>query len=154
MAIDRALSEGPVQASDFMGSEEIEIQIENPDAVSIETEDGGVLIDFDPEGGLGEEVEFGANLSEHMEDTDLETVSSDLIGDYLGDRSSRKDWEESYIKGLSQLGLKIEDRTAPWEGACGVTHPILSEAVVRFQSQAISEIFPRVVPSAPRLLGS
>lgn len=153
MAIDRALSEGPVQASDFMGSEEIEIQIENPDAVSIETEDGGVLIDFDPEGGPGEEVEFGANLAEHMEDSDLETVSSDLIGDYLGDRSSRKDWEESYIKGLSQLGLKIEDRTSPWEGACGVTHPILSEAVVRFQSQAISEIFPSGGPVRTKIVG-
>ena len=153
MAIERALSEGPIHASDLMPPEEIEIEIENPDSVSVEMEDGGVLIDFDPEKFLGEDVEFGANLAEHMEDSDLDELSSHLVGDYKGDRSSRKDWEESYVKGLSQLGLKIEERTAPWEGACGVTHPILSEAVVRFQSQAISEIFPSGGPVRTKIVG-
>ena len=153
MAIERALSEGPIHASDLMPPEEIEIEIENPDSVSVEMEDGGVLIDFDPEKFLGEDVEFGANLAEHMEDSDLDELSSNLVGDYKGDRSSRKDWEESYVKGLSQLGLKIEERTAPWEGACGVTHPILSEAVVRFQSQAISEIFPSGGPVRTKIVG-
>jgi hypothetical protein len=77
----------------------------------------------------------------------------ELVSSYNADRSSRKDWEETYIKGLDQLGLKIENRTSPWDGACGVTHPILSEAVVRFQSQAIGEIFPQGGPVRTKIVG-
>jgi len=132
--------------------EDIEIEVVNPESVSIATEDGGVLIDFDPN-ALEEDVEFGANLAEHMEDDVLQRLASTLTGDYEGDRSSRKDWEETYTKGLKQLGLKIEERTSPWEGACGVTHPILSEAVVRFQSQAIGEIFPAGGPVRTKIVG-
>jgi hypothetical protein len=129
MAIDRALEDGPMSSSDFEEGE-VEVQVVNPEAVSIETEDGGMVIDFNPEAESMCE-EFGDNLSEYMEDDALSRVSAELVGAYLSDKGSRKDWEETYIKGLKQLGLKIEERTSPWEGACGVTHPILSEAVVR-----------------------
>jgi len=137
----------------------IEIEVvdapsEEPVSIS-ETDDGGVVIDFFPgEGDDGDPVDFGGNLAESMEDDELSKLSSDLMGLYQADRSSRKDWEESYIKGLNQLGLKIEERTAPWDGACGVTHPILSEAVVRFQSQAISEIFPASGPVETKIVGA
>ena len=134
-----------------MSPEEVEIEILNPEAVSIETEDGGMTIDFRPE---TEQVEdFGANLSEFMEEDVLSGLCSELVGHYLSDKTSRRDWEESYIKGLNQLGLKVEERTSPWDGACGVTHPILSEAVVRFQSQAIGEIFPPGGPVRTKIVG-
>ena len=145
------MTEAPMGASDI--EEEIEIEIINPEAVSMDTPDGGMVIDFT--GGQEAEgnVPFDANLAEHMEEGDIEKLSSDLMAAYSSDRSSRKDWEETYIKGLNQLGLKIEERTSPWEGACGVTHPILAEAVVRFQSQAISEIFPSGGPVRTKIIG-
>lgn len=154
MAIDRALTEAPMSSSDFMESPEeaVEIEILNPEAVSIETEDGGMLIDFEPDPGEARE-EFNSNLADFMEDSALGRLSAELVGAYLSDKSSRHDWEETYIKGLKQLGLKIEERTTPWEGACGVTHPILSEAVVRFQSQAIGEIFPASGPVSTKIVG-
>ena len=155
MAIDRALSESPISSSTFMREpeeEELTIEIENPDAVVIETEDGGVIIDFNPDSDECAE-EFGSNLAEFMDDSALSSLASELSGAYLSDKTSRHDWEETYIKGLKQLGLKIEERTTPWEGACGVTHPILTEAVVRFQSQAIGEIFPASGPVATKIVG-
>ena len=155
MAIDRALSERPLGSSDFLPKQEsIEIDIVNPESVSIETEDGGMLIDFDPDKNSEGGDDFGSNIAESMEDEALSRLSSELIGSYLSDKSSRHDWEETYIKGLKQLGLKIEERTSPWEGACGVTHPILSEAVVRFQSQAIGEIFPASGPVSTKIVGA
>tara|TARA_B100000586_G_scaffold270186_1_gene252460 strand:+ start:2083 stop:4617 length:2535 start_codon:yes stop_codon:yes gene_type:complete len=151
LAIEQALTERPLSARDVMSPEEVEIEILNPEAVSIETEDGGMTIDFRPE---TEQVEdFGANLSEFMEEDVLSGLCSELVGHYLSDKTSRRDWEESYIKGLNQLGLKVEERTSPWDGACGVTHPILSEAVVRFQSQAIGEIFPPGGPVRTKIVG-
>ena len=151
MSIERSLEEGPVQPFDFIEEESIEVEEVAPEVV--ETEDGGVLIDF----GGGEvdpsSISFDANLAEHMEDDALGRLSSKVNSLYLADRSSRKEWEETYVKGLNQLGLKIEDRTTPWDGACGVTHPILSEAVVRFQSQAIGEIFPSAGPVRTKIVG-
>ena len=133
--------------------EEMAVEVVNPEAVSIETEDGGVLIDFDPEASIAEGADFYSNLSEIIEDDVLGRLASELNGHYLSDKNSRKDWEESYVKGLDQLGMKIESRTSPWEGACGVTHPILSEAVVRFQSQSIVEIFPAGGPVKTKIIG-
>ena len=158
MAIERALtgarsSQGVLTPAELGEEEEIEIEILEPEAISIETEDGGMLVDFRSESEIHEEDCFDANLAEFMEDSELSSLASDLVGSYLSDKTSRKDWEDSYVKGLSQLGLKIEDRSEPWEGACGVTHPILSEAVVRFQSQAIGEIFPASGPVQTKLVG-
>ena len=155
MAIEKALSEMPVSIEDLLppSMDEGLPMDEEGEAIVIETEDGGVLIDFDPDAQMMAEVDFGANLAEVMEDSDLGALASELVGQYRGDKNSRKDWEESYVKGLDQLGMKIDDRTSPWEGACGVTHPILSEAVVRFQSQAIGEIFPAAGPVKTRIVG-
>jgi len=158
LAIEKSLSEMPVTLSDLLPPEaepEVEFVIEeDSDLVGeIEDDEGGILIDFDPDASAMEEVEFGENLAEHMEDDELGKISSELVSQYNSDKESRKDWEESYVKGLDQLGMKIDDRTSPWEGACGVTHPILSEAVVRFQSQAIGEIFPSGGPVKTRIVG-
>ena len=140
MAIDKALYGSPFPA----GGEEVQIEIANPDSVSIETEDseGGVIIDFDPDmGGLGGEG-HDDNLAEVLSEKELNIISLDLIGLYTSDKESRSDWERAYIDGLDLLGLKHEDRTVPWDGACGVFHPLLTESVIKFQSQAIQEIFP------------
>ena len=132
--------------------EELEISILNPEAVGVETEDGGMLIDFtDSEDEF--EDEFNANLAETIDESELDGLGSELVSQYQGDKDSRQDWEETYRKGLDQLGLKIEDRTEPWAGACGVFHPLLTESVVRFQSQAISEIFPASGPVKTKILG-
>ncbi len=153
MAIEKALSEMPVTIDELLPDFEEELVDDDAVSVVVETEDGGVLIDFDPDSSLMAHVDFGANLADHMDDSDLGSLASELVGQYRGDKNSRKDWEESYVKGLDQLGMKIDDRTSPWEGACGVTHPILSEAVVRFQSQAIGEIFPAGGPVKTRIVG-
>ena len=131
---------------------DIQIAIENPESVAIETDDGGMLIDFDPQPEMGE-VDFNSNLVDFIDNDEIDKISSDLLSAYQMDKDSRKDWEETYTKGLDQLGLKIEERTQPWSGACGVFHPMLTEAVIRFQSQAISEIFPAKGPVKTVIVG-
>ena len=132
---------------------ELTIAIENPDSLAIETEDGGMIIDFDPNAKEIGDVEFDSNLAEHIDDSILQELGSKLVGDYTGDKDSRSEWEETYTKGLDQLGLKIEERTTPWAGACGVFHPMLSEAVIRFQSQSITEMFPAAGPVRTKIVG-
>jgi hypothetical protein len=133
--------------------EDVEIEIVNPDAVSIETEDGGAIIILGPEMSQDLMPGFNANLAEHMDESDLGSIGHDLLDDFESDSRSREDWEQTYKKGLDLLGLKIEDRSSPWPGACGVFHPILSEAAVRFQSQAIMETFPAGGPVKTKIVG-
>ena len=133
--------------------QELTIAIENPDSLAIETEDGGMIIDFDPNAKEMGNIEFDSNLAEFIDDDVLQELGSKLVGDYNGDKDSRSEWEETYTKGLDQLGLKIEERTTPWSGACGVFHPMLSEAVIRFQSQSITEMFPAAGPVRTKIVG-
>ena len=133
--------------------EEVVIEIENPESVSIDTDDGGMIIDFDPNARETGNEEFDSNLAEFIDDQVLQELGSDLISAFNGDKDSRSDWEETYTKGLDQLGLKIEERTQPWAGACGVFHPMLSEAVIRFQSQSITEMFPAQGPVRTKIVG-
>jgi len=133
--------------------EEVEIEIVNPDAVSIETEDGGAIIILGPELSQDLMPGFHANLAEHMDESELGALGRELLDDFESDSRSREDWEQTYKKGLDLLGLKIEDRSSPWPGACGVFHPILSEAAVRFQSQAIMETFPAGGPVKTKIVG-
>lgn len=131
----------------------IEIDIVNPEAVSIETPDGGAIVFLGPK--LAEEIEipFSDNLAEHIDDSELAKISAELIASFDNDIRSRSDWEKTYKNGLDLLGLKIEDRSTPWAGACGVFHPILSEAAVRFQSQSIMETFPAGGPVRSKIEG-
>ena len=165
MAIDKAIAQAPSfinVPSDEINDLDIEnnrpeggveIAIANPDAVSIATEDGGVIIDFDPGGDLDESNNHDDNLADFMDEGTLQRLSSDLVGEFEGDKNSRSEWEQTYVKGLDLLGLKIDDRTTPWPGACGVHHPILTEAVVRFQSQAVMEVFPASGPVKTKIIG-
>ena len=143
----------PVEGTIEQGAEEVTVAIENPDSVAIETDDGGMIIDFDPDSSPIGMEDFNSNLADYMSDTNLNEIGAELISQFEADKDSRSEWEESYVKGLDQLGLKIEERTTPWAGACGVFHPMLSEAVVRFQSQSIAEMFPAQGPVRTKLVG-
>ena len=154
MAVDKNLEPFEVDVEDNPSESELKVEVVNPDSVSVETEDGGVVVDF--EGGLTEELvgpDHNSNLADFIEDADLEEIASELVEDFESDRSSRKEWSRSYVKGLDLLGMKIEERTQPWEGASGVFHPLLSEAIVRFQAQAMGEIFPASGPVRTKIVG-
>ena len=147
---DKALYEAPAG----MAVEEappIEIEIENPEGVSIGID--GLEIDLMPEADNGG-VDFDANLAEHMDEGELEKVGSDIMGMVEADISSRKDWVEMYVRGLEVLGMKYEERTEPWNGACGVYSTILTEAAVRFQSETIIETFPSSGPVKTEIIGA
>ena len=148
MAIDRALMGEPLEEG-----EQIEVEIVNPEQVGINTPEGGMLIDFDPDMGDMMGLGHDDNLAEAMDDRDLDSLASELVGSFRSDKESRADWERSYVKGLDLLGLKHEDRTTPWDGACGVFHPLLTESVIRFQSQSIQEIFPASGPVKTKVVG-
>ena len=151
MAIDKPLGED--QAAPKPNGATPTISIVNPESVAVETEDGGVVIDFDPSDGIMGMDDHGANLADMIDDKDLRSIASELISAYESDRDSRGDWEETYIKGLDLLGLKNEDRTQPWDGACGVFHPLLTEAVIKFQAQSVQEIFPASGPVKTSVVG-
>ena len=125
--------------------EEIEIQI---------SEDGGALVDFDPEETRGGEEEFSSNLAEFLDDGELGGLSNELMAEFEANRSSRGDWEETYSNGLSLLGLKYEERSDPFRGATGVTHPLLAEAATQFQAQAFNELLPPSGPVRTVVMGS
>jgi len=153
MAIER-MTATPIEGTiEQEPEEELSIAIENPESVSIKTEDGGMIIDFDPNAKELDESNFDSNLADVLDENDLDNLGKDLIESYTGDKESRADWEQTYTQGLDQLGLKFEDRTTPWAGACGVFHPMMSEAVIRFQSQAISEMFPAQGPVRTKIVG-
>jgi hypothetical protein len=158
MAVDKSLNDLFAEDEFDMGPEGLLVVEEEgavpEDSLVTELEDGGVEIDFDPMADLGSiETEFDSNLAEAIDDAELRTIAIDLVGKFDSDKSSRSDWEQTYEQGLDQLGLEIEDRTTPWAGACGVFHPMLSEAVVRFQSQTIQEIMPAKGPVKTHIWG-
>jgi len=153
MAIEKQMepSDLDIEGTD---AQEIEVEIVNPDAVSIGTDDGGMIIDF--EGSFTEELigpEHDANLAEFIDENILQSMASELVEDFDSDRESRRDWARAYVKGLDLLGMKIEDRSQPWQGASGVFHPVLTEAVVRFQAQAMGELFPASGPVRTKIMG-
>jgi len=152
MDIDKALNQAPLGLSpeDMMGQEpDLEIEIEDPEEVTIRT--GGMEIEIDPD--AEEEDEFNENLAEDMDEGVLTELAGDLLGEFEDDISSRKDWIQTYVDGLELLGMKVEDRTEPWPGACGVYHPLLSEALVKFQAETMMETFPAAGPVRTEIVG-
>jgi hypothetical protein len=159
MAIDKSLNQAPLGLDGTLSGgalpgvnlpddyapevEEIEIEIEDPDAEEIE----------DEEEEDEEEDDFANNLAEEMDDDVLSKLASDLMSDFEDDVTSRKDWIQTYVDGLELLGMKVEDRTEPWPGACGVYHPMLSEALVKFQAETMMETFPAQGPVRTEIIG-
>ena len=139
MAIDKALYEAPQGIAAIGIEPDIQIELISPEDIEVD-------IDV-------EEDDFSANLAEELSESVLTTLAGDLVADFEGDIASRKDWIQTYVDGLELLGLKIEERAEPWEGACGVYHPILAEAVVKFQSETIMETFPASGPVRTQIIG-
>ncbi len=148
--VDKALYQAPVGLDDTE-EPELEIEIENPEMVTLE--DGSVEITIEPENDEGAEGSFDENLAEVLEDNVLSSLSSDLLAHFDTDVNSRKEWVDTYVKGLELIGLKYEERSEPWEGACGVYHPLLNEAAIKFQSEAIMETFPASGPVKTQIVG-
>ena len=148
---DKSLNQAPLGLESLLGGEEpdIEIEIDDPEALHIAM--GGLEIDFDPRKETDEE--FDENLAELLTESELSTIASDLLSDFDDDVGSRKDWIETYTDGLELLGMKIEERTEPWDGACGVHHPLLSEALVKFQAETMMATFPSAGPVKTRIIG-
>jgi len=153
MAVDKGLYQAPIgieeEIEEVMGEPDLEIEIEDPEAVRVSI--GGKEILALEEGE--DEYDFYGNLAEEMEESELESLGFELLDDIRRDKDSRKDWENTYKEGLTLLGLKYEERTEPWEGACGVFHPMITEAVVRFQSETIMETFPAQGPVKTKIIG-
>jgi hypothetical protein len=152
MAVEKGLYQAPMgiaqEIEDVMGEPDLEIEIEDPESVSIKA--GGLEIEILPP---GEGEDFYENIAEEMDENTLQSLGMELLDDIQRDRDSRKDWETAYKEGLTLLGLKYEERTEPWNGACGVFHPMITEAVVRFQSETIMETFPAQGPVKTKIIG-
>lgn len=147
--IDKSLSQAPTGLEAMLGEPDIEIEIEDPEAVRLKLE--GMEIEIVPD--EESEDDFDANLAEYIDDSTLSSLAGDLLSDFDDDISSRKDWMQTYVDGLELLGMKIEERAEPWEGACGVYHPLLSEALVKFQAETIMETFPASGPVKTKIIG-
>ena len=153
MAIEKSLYAAPQGLDSLMAMDDaappVEIEIEDPESVNIGID--GMEIEIAPGKESGED--FNANLAEYIDEDELESLASELIGDYDDDVGSRKDWMQTYVDGLELLGMKIEERSEPWEGACGVYHPLLSEALVKFQAETMMATFPAAGPVKTQIIG-
>jgi len=148
--VDKGLYEAPKSMEEMAQDEpDLEIEIIDPDEVNISVD--GMEINIDPD--RMDDDEFNQNLAEEIDDDDLEKLADDLIDDYTGDVNSRKDWLDTYVDGLDLLGLKLEDRSEPWEGACNVYHPLLTETLVKFQAETMTETFPAAGPVKTQIIG-
>ena len=148
--IESSLYEAP-QGLEALEEPELEIEIVDPEMVTLD--DGSVEITLIPDASEMDETAFDANLAETMDEGDLQQLADELISQVDADINGRKEWAETYVKGLEVLGLKYEERTEPWSGACGVYSSVLSEAAIRFQAECMSETFPAQGPVKCKLLG-
>jgi hypothetical protein len=155
MAIEKPLEPFSVEEMEEMFGDNdpdaLEVEIE----VAEESDDGSIMVDMDDIDQVlaGEAIEHDANLADYIDESTLGSMASELVASFDSDRQSRSDWATAYVKGLDLLGMKIEERTQPWEGASGVFHPMLTEAVVRFQAQAMGELFPASGPVRTKIIG-
>jgi len=149
MSIEKGLYAAPMGLDQAEMEPDLEIEIEDPEAVHIKAGD----LEIDLEQREMDDEDFEANLAEFISDNELSLLASELVDAYEEDISSRKDWMQTYVDGLDLLGMKLEERTEPWAGACGVVHPLMSEALVKFQSETIMETFPAAGPVKTKIIG-
>jgi hypothetical protein len=151
MAIDKSVGQAPQGIEELaMAQPDMSIEIENPDSVTLD--DGSMEITIVP-GKDKKADKFNDNLAEDMDERQLVELSGDLMGEFRTDIESRKDWLNTYVEGLELLGLKVEDRTEPWPGACNVYHPLMTEALVKFQAETMMETFPAAGPVKTQVIG-
>jgi len=151
--IDKGIAQAPMGIDDMMKDmasmePDLEIEIEDPEEVTIRA--GGMEIEIDPD---DDEDDFGKNLAEEIDEDSLAKLADELLEDYESDLSARRDWLDTYVDGLDLLGLKLEDRSEPWEGACNVFHPLMTETLVKFQAETMTETFPAAGPVKTQIIG-
>ena len=154
MAIEPSIYQAPEgMEEEMMESSEMEITVVDPEMVVLD--DGSVEITLVPGADADDimEAPFDANLAEYIDEGELTSLSSELLGYVSADTSSRKEWADTFVKGLEVLGFKYEERTEPWDDACGVYSTVLSEAAIRFQAEAMSETFPAAGPVKTKIIG-
>jgi len=152
MAVEKGLYQAPVGLEEAeMNTSELEIEIVNPESVTLD--DGSMEITIVPDADTGDTIPFDGNIAEILEEGELNTLANDIIGAVDSDVDSRKDWADTFVKGLDVLGFKYEERTEPWDGACGVYSTVLAEAAIRFQAETMSETFPSTGPVKTKILG-
>src|SRR5210317_1789999 len=145
------LLEGEMMDDELVGGEALEIEIVDPERITLS--DGSMEITLIPDGNEADLMGFDANLAEALDDSELQELAQDLVGLIDADVDSRKDWADTFVKGLDVLGFKYEERTDPWDGACGVFSTVLAEAAIRFQAETMSETFPASGPVRVKILG-
>ena len=148
MDVDKGLYSAPMGLGALEEEEPIEIQIVDPEEVNIKAPGFAMHMEKDEDGDS-----FDANIAEEMDESQLLEIAGELLGEYDADVSSRKEWLDTYVKGLKLLGFKYEERSEPWAGACGVFHPLLMESAIKFQSETIMETFPAAGPVRTRIIG-
>ena len=158
MAIEKGLYAAPEGLDDMLDVElegsdpaELEIEVVNPEMVTLD--DGSVEITIIPDANVADLMDFNVNLAEVLDEDVLQNLASEVLGLVEADIDSRKDWADTFVKGLEVLGFKYEERTDPWEGACGVYSNVLAEAAIRFQAETMSETFPAAGPVKVKILG-
>ena len=158
MAIEKGLYAAPDGLTEGMDVElegsdpaELEIEVVNPEMVTLD--DGSVEITIIPDANVTDLMDFNVNLAEVLDEDVLQNLASEVLGLVEADIDSRKDWADTFVKGLEVLGFKYEERTDPWEGACGVYSNVLAEAAIRFQAETMSETFPAAGPVKVKILG-
>jgi len=154
MAIEKGLYAAPEGIDDELemeGETALEIEIVDPEMVTMS--DGSVEITLIPDADISDVMSFDANLAEVLDEGQLNELADDLVGMVDADIDSRKDWADTFVKGLDVLGFKYEERTEPWEGACGVYSTVLAEAAIRFQAETMSETFPAAGPVRVKIVG-
>jgi hypothetical protein len=151
--------EKPMEPSDILdaaadeSAPSLTVIVEDPEAIEVEMEDGSVVVEFGDDPEMDENAPHDANLAEYIKDAELEAIADELIDHFASDRESRSEWASAYIKGMDLLGMKVEERTEPWNGASGVYHPMMTEAVVKFQAQAMGELLPASGPVRSKIVG-
>ena len=154
MAIEKGLYNMPEGIEDMEEGEAVlAIDVMSDDGVEVVLEDGSVEITFGEEAGDVDSAPFDANLAEYLDDQALTKIANDLVGSVETDVNSRKEWADTFVKGLETIGMKMEQRSSPWEDACGVYSTVLAEAAIRFQAEAMSETFPAAGPVKTKVLG-
>jgi hypothetical protein len=148
--IDKSVSQAPQGIEDLAAAQpNMSIEIDNPDNVTLD--DGSMEVTITP--GKETNDKFNANLAEELDEGELTELSGELLGEFDADINARKDWLTTYVDGLELLGLKVEDRTEPWPGACNVYHPLMTEALVKFQAETMMETFPAAGPVKTQVIG-
>ena len=150
MAVEKGLYQAP-QGINGEDTSALEVEIVNPDMVTLD--DGSMEITIIPEDKMASTGAFDENLAEVLEENELSLLADDLMGSIDSDVDSRKEWADTFVKGLDVLGFKYEERTEPWDGACGVYSTVLAEAAIRFQAETMSETFPSAGPVKTKILG-